>query len=132
MDYSTYIASLEWAAKRREVIARDGGRCRLCASTSNLEVHHSSYNNFGHEESVDLITLCHDCHLVVTDMLRRRRYDKLEFGVGDILVISNQGKGCEDVTDFEVQDFGGDFANAQRPVGRPTEQVDERPEESLF
>lgn len=74
--YSEYINSPEWQAKRKEAIDRDQGRCVLCNSSEDLHVHHRTYDNFGNEPLEDLTTLCRECHDVVTDMLRRRRYEE--------------------------------------------------------
>lgn len=41
----------------------DGGKCQNCGKMKNLECHHLTYKNIGHENiEYDLITLCHDCH----------------------------------------------------------------------
>ena len=79
MTYSEYIKSTGWrsSAARRIELAASGYRCRICnrpESEVQLEVHHRTYERLGAEEPGDLTTLCCDCHQVVTDMLRRRRY----------------------------------------------------------
>jgi len=48
---------------REHVLRRDGWRCQLCGSMTNLEVHHKQFRSHGgadHERN--LITLCFDCH----------------------------------------------------------------------
>lgn len=74
--YERYINSSQWQAKRELVLARDNGRCVLCDSNTDLEIHHRNYDRLGNEDLSDLTTLCRDCHEVVTDMIRRRRYKK--------------------------------------------------------
>lgn len=79
MDYYSYITGLRWRdnpARLAELKAA-GFRCRLCDAANDmaqLEVHHRTYERFCHERVEDLTTLCRECHYVVTDMLRRRRY----------------------------------------------------------
>ncbi len=78
-DYERHVQSSAWrdSAARREELRLSGGRCRLCgrgAPAVRIEVHHRTYARFGHERVEDLTTLCRECHVVVTDALRRRRY----------------------------------------------------------
>lgn len=56
---------------RQRVIARDGGRCRCCASRDRLMVHHIRYLSAGgRTRASNLITLCTGCHsLVHADLL---------------------------------------------------------------
>jgi 5-methylcytosine-specific restriction endonuclease McrA len=79
MKYSEYITSSTWrdSTARRAELAAARFRCRLCNRTNaeaSLEVHHRTYERLGAEEASDLTTLCRECHVVVTDLLRRRRY----------------------------------------------------------
>jgi hypothetical protein len=79
-NYRHYIASDQWrnSPARLAELAASKNRCRLCCekgtATAPLEVHHSTYKNIGKEALGDLIALCHACHVVVTSMLRGRRY----------------------------------------------------------
>jgi 5-methylcytosine-specific restriction endonuclease McrA len=79
MIYNEYINSGAWrhSSARLEELAASGFRCRLCNRSNaeiELHVHHRTYERLGTEEIGDLTTLCCECHVVVTDMLRRRRY----------------------------------------------------------
>ncbi len=48
---------------RKQVLRRDGWRCQLCGSMTNLEVHHKQFRSHSGEDSEhNLITLCLDCH----------------------------------------------------------------------
>jgi len=76
--YEDYIASPEWRSLRQKILERDCHQCRTCCSTEVLEVHHRTYDRLGHEDSDDLITLCHDCHEAITAVIRRRRYQKIK------------------------------------------------------
>jgi 5-methylcytosine-specific restriction endonuclease McrA len=83
MNYHEYICSREWREHpvRLAELEASGLRCRLCNSGGEdiiLEVHHRTYENLGNEQPGDLTALCHDCHRVVTDHLRRNRYARRE------------------------------------------------------
>jgi 5-methylcytosine-specific restriction endonuclease McrA len=78
-QYEAHIGSGAWknGAARMAELKASGFRCRICnrgREDVRLEVHHRTYRNFGCELVSDLTTLCADCHVVNTDMLRRRRY----------------------------------------------------------
>jgi 5-methylcytosine-specific restriction endonuclease McrA len=48
---------------RERVLRRDGWRCQLCGSMTNLEVHHQQFRSHSGEDTEDnLITLCTNCH----------------------------------------------------------------------
>jgi len=61
----------EWIARRQQILSRDQHRCRACASSQNLQVHHRQYhfivlkNRFKfpweYEDKL-LITLCEQCN----------------------------------------------------------------------
>ncbi len=62
MPYLDYLQTPEWAAKRQQILDRDGHRCRVCNSTEQLNVHHRTYERRGDEDLDDLTTLCQPCH----------------------------------------------------------------------
>jgi 5-methylcytosine-specific restriction endonuclease McrA len=90
MTYQGYINSGSWRdnpARLAELKAADF-RCRLCYASKDdaqLEVHHRTYARLGREQVGDLITLCKECHHIVTDMLRRRRYCQLHPRFADVI-----------------------------------------------
>ena len=48
---------------RQQVLRRDGWRCQLCGTMTNLEVHHQEFRSRAGEDSeLNLITLCAACH----------------------------------------------------------------------
>lgn len=62
-----------YTAVREDVLTRDGNQCRLCGSTTDLEVHHrvaraeweqdsKGEGEKGLNDPDNLITLCHSCH----------------------------------------------------------------------
>ncbi|NER82723.1 MAG: HNH endonuclease [Leptolyngbya sp. SIO1D8] len=76
--YERYLRSVQWKAKRKQVLERDRYQCQTCLSSESLEVHHKTYKSFGNEPLEHLITLCHDCHEAITAVFRRRRYGLIE------------------------------------------------------
>lgn len=61
-QYSIYLNSPAWHAKKIQVLERDAYRCALCNTGEALEVHHKTYDNIGREPLEDLTTLCAPCH----------------------------------------------------------------------
>lgn len=60
-----------WLSKKEIVLKRDGYRCKICGSTTALEVHHIDYKDENGNYVKDeiwlsplshLISLCHECH----------------------------------------------------------------------
>lgn len=72
MNYSEQLKSPMWQKKRLEIMQRDNFTCQDCGDTeSQLQVHHKSYayNKMAWEyENDNLITLCEDCHSLITDI----------------------------------------------------------------
>lgn len=62
--YQEFLNSDYWQNVREQVLERDNHTCQGCGVTTNLHVHHMTYNNHGseHEHLDDLITLCEVCH----------------------------------------------------------------------
>ncbi len=51
---------------RQQVLRRDGWRCQLCGTMTNLEVHHKEFRSqSGDDSEQNLITLCAACHASV-------------------------------------------------------------------
>lgn len=63
MPYRDYLQTPEWKETAKRKRQQAGKRCQLCnASGVQLDVHHRTYENRGHELDEDLIVLCHECH----------------------------------------------------------------------
>ena len=60
-EYDRYIHSAEWRARANERLEADGCRCQVCGKAAT-DVHHLTYDRFGHEDIDDLVSLCGDCH----------------------------------------------------------------------
>ena len=49
---------------RQRVLERDNWRCQQCGTMRNLHVHHMELRSqSGDDSELNLITLCHSCHL---------------------------------------------------------------------
>ena len=56
---------------RRQVLRRDGWRCQMCGTMSNLEVHHKEFRSHSGDDSEEnLITLCAACHYEIHNIVR--------------------------------------------------------------
>lgn len=69
MDYSDYINSDAWQERRKERLEFAESRCELCNRSSDLEVHHRTYERLGDENLNDLIVICKTCHHQFHDRL---------------------------------------------------------------
>jgi 5-methylcytosine-specific restriction endonuclease McrA len=57
------LDSLSYESLRQQILRRDGWRCQLCGTMSNLEVHHREFRSHsGTDSEENLITLCTACH----------------------------------------------------------------------
>lgn len=62
MNYKRYIQSDHWKELRETKLMESNGRCQKCKRTSNLQVHHLTYDRKGCERLSDLMVLCERCH----------------------------------------------------------------------
>jgi 5-methylcytosine-specific restriction endonuclease McrA len=57
---------LSYENLRQQILLRDGWRCQLCGTMSNLEVHHRKFRSHsGTDSEENLITLCTECHSIL-------------------------------------------------------------------
>ncbi len=59
--YDRYIHSTEWRKKADKRLEMDGHTCQVCGREA-VDVHHLTYDRFGHENMDDLVSLCRKCH----------------------------------------------------------------------
>lgn len=60
--YADYLRTEHWQQTRAKALKRAGHKCQLCAASSQLEVHHNTYERLGGEKPTDLVVLCRNCH----------------------------------------------------------------------
>lgn len=60
-EYERYIHSADWRMKADQRMKMDGHACQVCGREAS-DVHHLTYDRFGHEEMGDLVSLCRKCH----------------------------------------------------------------------
>lgn len=72
-NYSELLRTAQWLERRKQILKRDGYRCRNCGSSYGLEVHHRQYHltrrtgDFRKPwkyDAANMITLCARCHQV--------------------------------------------------------------------
>lgn len=66
-NYGKYIRSKAWRRKANERLEMDGHTCQVCGRKAE-EVHHLTYDRFGHEDMNDLVSLCRKCHRKAEDL----------------------------------------------------------------
>lgn len=65
LKYKDQLADARWQQKKYEILQRDNFACQKCGATTNLNVHHLSYEKgklAWEYPNENLITLCQDCH----------------------------------------------------------------------
>ena len=72
--YYEYIDSAEWQRVRERRIELGKRHCAVCTTCDGLQVHHLTYERFGHENMNDLLPLCAFHHDVVEEL---KKSDKL-------------------------------------------------------
>jgi predicted metallopeptidase len=75
-----YLQSPEWKEKVAQVKARDGYKCVVTGATTQLEVHHITYERLGNEDLSDLVTVTREVH--------QRIHDKLGYSRNTIYPVS--------------------------------------------
>lgn len=62
-EYTDYLNSEAWQRKREECFKMKGRACQKCKATSDLHVHHATYERlFDERVYSDLYVLCNTCH----------------------------------------------------------------------
>jgi hypothetical protein len=60
-EYERYIHSSAWRKTADQRLAMDKNICPVCGGAAT-DVHHLTYEHFGHEPMDDLVSLCRKCH----------------------------------------------------------------------
>ncbi len=82
-----YRVSSKWKKNRKRRLAYDSGECQgmvirngklaKCLSTTNVDVHHKSYERLGYEFLDDMVVLCRRCHRAEHFRLNKQDYRQL-------------------------------------------------------
>lgn len=72
-EYTEYLKSKEWQARREKVLRRDSYICQACLERRATQVHHLSYKHRGREPLFDLVAVCDECHEAITETERESR-----------------------------------------------------------
>jgi len=64
--YFQYMHSAAWRSIRRKALERDKYLCQVCKKKLATQVHHLTYERFGHELLVDLLSSCRSCHGILS------------------------------------------------------------------
>lgn len=75
-QYNRYIKSPIWSKKRKEAFLFHGKFCHKCTNTTNLQVHHLTYENIFNEKMEDLMILCKPCHKRVHEKNYKKKAPK--------------------------------------------------------
>lgn len=64
-NYDKYLASPEWAEKRKQKALESNFMCEICGRVipKGFHIHHKTYIHFGNEPLSDLQFLCEECHM---------------------------------------------------------------------
>lgn len=60
-EYDRYIHSVAWRDTANRRLDQDSHVCQVCGGDAT-DVHHLTYDRFGHEDMNDLVSLCRRCH----------------------------------------------------------------------
>ena len=118
-EYGEYLLTKEWRKFRELALIKAGNACQVCNSTERLNVHHRTYENFGHERLEDVTVLCERCHkfyhLVLQDQLEQPFYN---FGKSSVFLnatlkrdlksdgdLFDIGKKCNAFMDLLIDDY---------------------------
>ena len=67
MTYKEYINSPKWDEVKRCYYRTHPKKCFICGTENNIDLHHKTYTNLGHEREKDLIPLCREHHKMIHD-----------------------------------------------------------------
>ena len=70
-DKSAYLRSTAWRDLKQQRLAIAGGRCEQseCSNSTNLDLHHVTYQRLGAEDISDLRVVCRKCHSNIHKLL---------------------------------------------------------------
>ena len=76
-EYSEYLNSREWQAKRALRLAKDEFKCVACGRKNGIQVHHLTYERIFHEDIEDLMSLCYIHHKIVESLIFEKKLSRI-------------------------------------------------------
>ena len=67
-EHNSYLRSEQWRDKREQALIRDNYLCQACLCARATEVHHLSYAHWRNEPLFELVSICNDCHKLITKL----------------------------------------------------------------
>ena len=56
------MGSAAWELRKKQYYDKYAKACKICGATSNVQLNHIKYGDYGHEQDRDLVALCGDHH----------------------------------------------------------------------
>lgn len=79
-EYQEYLKTAHWQKIRTWVLTFWDGRCALCNSDQDVDVHHRYYGRLWRENLTDCIALCRDHHTLYHNIPSVRAYEAAALG----------------------------------------------------
>lgn len=70
LEYNLYLKSETWMNKRTLVLKRDNYTCQSCLISQATQVHHTTYRHVYNELLFELVSVCKQCHDLITKLDR--------------------------------------------------------------
>ncbi len=85
-EYSNYLNSNAWKAKRQQRLAISGYRCAACTNDRAIHVHHLTYARIFNEDMADLMPLCERHHQIAEQLIRSGKLSR----TGEVLFLTTE------------------------------------------
>lgn len=85
-EYSAYLLSDQWKAKRDARLAINSGTCSACSKTKGIHVHHLTYARIFNEDMADLLPLCEEHHAQIEQIIKEGRLPRK----GNVLFLATE------------------------------------------
>lgn len=85
-EYSAYLLSDQWRAKRDARLAINSGTCSACSKTKGIHVHHLTYARIFNEDMADLLPLCEEHHQQIEAIIKEGRLPRK----GNVLFLASE------------------------------------------
>ena len=69
-EHNAYLKTADWRKRRELVLKRDNFLCQSCLDNKATQVHHKSYRYWKNEPLFELVSVCDECHKIITEMNR--------------------------------------------------------------